>query len=62
MTERLLHQAFERQRFAPNNRLQAVIDSAHARMAERELTDDELDRVVAAGVPEPSPQPKEPRP
>ena len=50
MTDKLLSQAFELQRFTPNARLQAVIDGAHARMAARELSDEELDFVAAAGV------------
>lgn len=49
MTEKMLSQAFALQRFAPNPRLQAVIDRSHARMAARELEDDELDFVSAAG-------------
>ena len=60
MTERLLSQAFELQRFARNPRLQAVIDRSHARMAARELSDDELDFVAAAGTPEQSKKPEEP--
>ena len=52
MTERLLNQAFELQRFAPNARLQSVIDGVHARRAARELCDEELDLVSAAGAPE----------
>ena len=40
MTERLLNQAFELQRFAPSACLWAVIDASHARAA-RELSDDE---------------------
>ncbi len=53
MTERLLTQVFALQRFAQNDRLQAVIDKAHARLATRELSDEELDLVAAAGAPEP---------
>ncbi len=49
MTEKQLFRAFDRQRFAGNARLQAVIDAAHARVAARELTDEELDDVAAAG-------------
>ncbi len=58
MTEKLLYQAFDLQRFAPNARLQAVIAGTHARAAARELTDDELD-LVAAGVREPEKKPEE---
>ena len=57
MTEKLLYQAFDLQRFAPNARLQAVIDKTHERA--RELSDDELD-LVAAGVKEPEKKPEEP--
>ncbi len=59
MTEKLLYQAFDLQRFAPNARLQAVIAGTHARAAARELTDDELDLVAAAGVREPEKKPEE---
>ena len=58
MTEQLLTQAFALQRFAPNSRLQAVIDAAHARTAVRELTDEELDLVAAAGSKEPPNKPE----
>ena len=60
MTERLLTQAFALQRFAPSPRLQAVIDAAHARTAARELTDEELDLVSAAGQTDPPKRPEEP--
>lgn len=59
MTESKLYQAFALQRFAPNARLQAVIDRTHARMAARELSDDELDFVAAAGQPEVLPRNEE---
>ena len=59
MTERELFRAFDYQRFSGNMRLQAVIDKAHRRQAVRELTDEELDFVAAAGVAE-TPKPKEP--
>ena len=49
MTERQLIQAFDFQRFDKNERLQAVIDASHRRVNERELNDDELDLVSAAG-------------
>lgn len=45
MTENKLRQAFDLQRFAPNARLQAVIDRSHARLAVRELSDEELQRL-----------------
>lgn len=62
MTEGMLKNAFELQRFAPNARLQAVIDRTHARMAARVLSDDELDLVSAAGQPEQPQKPEEHRP
>ena len=52
MTEKKLFLAFDFQRFAGNTRLQNVIDTVHRRMEEKELTDDELDQVAAAGIPE----------
>ena len=60
MTEKQLFRAFDFQRFEGNARLQAVIDAAHARCQPRPLTDAELDRVAAAGVPEPEKKPEEP--
>ncbi|MBR6916559.1 MAG: hypothetical protein IKN38_00110 [Clostridia bacterium] len=57
MTERRLFQAFDLQRIDGNARLQAVIDAAHRRIKERELSDDELDLVAAAGI---TPAPKKP--
>ena len=61
MNESKLFQAFALQRFAPNARLQAVIDRAHDRMAARELTDEEMELVAAAGQPEQAKKPEEPR-
>ncbi len=52
MTENMLFQAFDLQRFAENERLRSVIDRSHARMKGRELSDDDLDLVAAAGIPE----------
>ena len=57
MTEKLLTTAFDLQRFDGNKRLQAVIDRAHKRIEERELSDDELDLVAAAGTPHPPRKP-----
>ncbi len=66
MTERQLYQAFDLHRFVRSARLQAVIDASHARTEARELSDDELDYVSAAGVPETgsrqNKQTEEPRP
>ena len=50
MTENRLFQAFDLQRIDGNARLQAVIDAAHRRVNDRELSDDELDLIAAAGV------------
>ena len=52
MTENMLFQAFDLQRFAENERLRSVIDRSHARMKGRELSDDDLDLVAAAGIPD----------
>lgn len=49
--------AFDFQRFEKSARLQKVIDAAHRRIEERELTDDELDWVAAAGSPESAEKP-----
>ena len=62
MTESKLYQAFDLNRFAPNPRLQRVIDRVHARMAARELSDEELDFVAAAGPIEETDRPEDPRP
>lgn len=50
MTTAELSRLFDFQRFEKNARLQRVIDEAHRRVKARELTDDELDQVAAAGV------------
>ena len=50
MTTAKLSRLFDYQRFEKNARLQRVIDEAHRRVGARELTDDELDQVAAAGV------------
>ena len=52
MTEKRLYRVFDLQRFEENARLKSVIDAAHRRMNDRELDDDELDTVAAAGTPE----------
>ena len=62
MMESRLFQAFDLHRFAPNPRLQKVIDRSHARMAARELSDAELDLVAAAGTPDPKAPPRDPQP
>ena len=60
MKEAQLFQAFDLQRFAENPRLQKVIDSAHRRSEIRELSDDELDNVAAAGIVIPPKKPEGP--
>ena len=52
MTKATLRSLFDFQRFEENARLRKVIDATHSRVEARELTDDELDRVAAAGAPE----------
>ena len=59
MKETQLYRLFDLQRFAENPRLQKVIDTAHRRAENRELSDEELDMVAAAGVPEPRKKPGE---
>ena len=49
MTNAQLSRLFDFQRFAGNARLQKIIDDTHRRVEARELTDDELDQVAAAG-------------
>ena len=61
MIESKLNQAFDLHRFAPNQRLQRVIDRTHARMAARELSDEELDFVAAAGTTDQAKAKKDPR-
>lgn len=60
MTEKQLYRAFDFQRFSGNPRLQAVIDAAHARVAARELSDEELEDLAAAGAPEQQDKPEKP--
>ena len=50
MTTEKLSKLFDFQRFEGNTRLQKVIDEAHRRIEARELNDDELDLVAAAGA------------
>ena len=49
MTEKQLKQAFGYQKFERNPRLQAVIDAVHERVTLKELSDEDLDWVAAAG-------------
>ena len=60
MTERMLYQAFDFQRFTENPRLRSVIEASHARTAARELSDDELSLVAAAGSQIQTEKPEEP--
>ena len=57
MNEKLLFQAFDLQRFDKSARLQAVIDKVHRRVEGNELSDDDLDLVAAAGIPQPPEKP-----
>ena len=59
--ESKLSQTCDLHRFAPNPRLQRVIDRTHARMAARELSDEELDFVSAAGPIDEAKPPEEPQ-
>ena len=62
MMERKLFQAFDLHRFAPSPRLQRVIDRTHARVAARELSDEELDLVAAAGPVDEAKPKEDPQP
>lgn len=59
MTNAQLSRLFDFQRFEKNARLQKIIDDTHRRVKARELDDDELDQVAAAGAPEET-KPKKP--
>ena len=59
MTNAQLNRLFDFQRFAGNARLQKIIDDTHRRVEARELDDDEIDQVAAAGAPEET-KPKKP--
>ena len=50
--EKKLSRLFDYQKFEGNRDMQQVIDSVHARYARRELSEDEMDWVNAAGTPE----------
>ena len=60
LTEKILLQAFDLQRFEAIPRLQAIIDAAHARTASRALDDSDLDFVAAAGEQSPPHKLEEP--
>ena len=47
-----LHLLFDFQRFDGNRDLQQVIDSVHARFAQKALSLDDMDMITAAGIPE----------
>lgn len=59
MTNAQLSGLFDYQRFAGNARLQKIIDDTHRRVEARELDDDEIDQVAAAGAPDAA-KPKKP--
>jgi len=59
MTDKTLYKAFDLQRFAENERLRNVIEATHRRLEGRELEDEELDLVAAAGEAELPKKPKE---
>ena len=50
--ENLLRGLFDRQSFAPDARLQAVIDDVQERYFPKELSMNELGKIYAAGKPE----------
>ena len=50
--EKRLKVLFDYQDFEKSEKLQAVIDKVHARYAARQLSDDEVEFVAAAGRPE----------
>ena len=59
MTSAQLSRLFDFQRFAGNARLQKIIDDTHRRLEARELDNDEIDQVAAAGAPDAA-KPKKP--
>lgn len=50
MTKTKLKNLFDYQHFENDLRLQKIIDGVHRRVEERELSDEELDFVAAAGA------------
>ena len=52
MTNAQLSRLFDFQRFDGNARLQKIIDDTHRRLEARELDNDEVDQVAAAGATE----------
>ena len=59
MTDAQLSRLFDFQRFEGNARLQKIIDDTHRRLEARELDNDEVDQVAAAGATE-AEKPKKP--
>ena len=59
MTNAQLSRLFDFQRFEKNARLQKIIDDTHRRVEARELDDEEIDQVAAAGAPDAA-KPKKP--
>ena len=58
--EKKLRKLFDFQKFEKNADLQALIDAVHDRHSARELSDDEVSYVAAAGMPETALQRKRP--
>ncbi len=50
--EKKISMLFDLQRFENNADLQEVIDAVHRRYTARKLTDDEVECVAAAGMPD----------
>ena len=59
--EERLRLLFDFQGYEKNADLQAVIDAVHARYSARELRDDEVDSVAAAGMPGATSRRKDPK-
>lgn len=59
--ENKLRLLFAYQDYEKSEKLQAVIDKVHARYAARQLSDEEAEFVAAAGQPEASVKPKDPK-
>ena len=55
-----LNSLLDFQKYEKNAKLQAVIDSVHARYAAVRLSDDEVEWVAAAGAPKAAPEKPDP--
>ncbi len=51
---------FDFQKYEKNAKLQAVIDSVHARYSAARLSDDDVEFVAAAGMPKTAPEKPDP--